>query len=79
MKLYIYRKSNGREHRRTIILETQFCNVNALDFYHHEGFNLIGMDTCCYKNNDLQRKEVRLESGWFPEEKINHKEIEVRM
>jgi predicted N-acetyltransferase YhbS len=42
---------------------------------------LIGMDTCCYKNNDLQRKEVRLEFGWFPEGKkrLNHEEIEVRM
>lgn len=58
-----------RERRRAIILETQSCNVNAVDFYQHEGFSLIGMDTCCYKNNDLQRKEVRLEFGWFPEEK----------
>lgn len=55
-----------RERRRAIILETQSCNVNAIDFYQHEGFTLIGMDTCCYKNNDLQRKEVRLEFGWFP-------------
>lgn len=58
-----------RERRRAIILETQSCNVNAVDFYQHEGFSLIGMDTCCYKNNDLQRKEVRLEFGWFAEEK----------
>lgn len=56
-----------KEGRRAIILETQSCNVNAIDFYQHEGFSLIGMDTCCYKNNDLQRKEVRLEFGWFPE------------
>ncbi|WFA10187.1 GNAT family N-acetyltransferase [Tissierella sp. Yu-01] len=59
-----------RERRRAIILETQSCNVNAIDFYLHEGFSLIGMDTCCYKNNDLQRKEVRLEFGWLLEEKI---------
>ena len=57
-----------REGRRAIILETQSCNVNAIDFYLHEGFHLIGMDTCCYANNDLQRKEVRLELGWFPKE-----------
>ena len=43
-------------------------NVNAIDFYLHEGFSLIGMDTCCYKNDDLQRKEVRLDFGWFPEQ-----------
>jgi predicted N-acetyltransferase YhbS len=39
------------------------------------------MDTCCYKNNDLQRKEVRLEFGWFPEvkKKLKREEIEIRM
>lgn len=55
------------EQRRAIILETQSCNVNAIDFYLHEGFHLIGFDSCCYENNDLDRKEVRLELGWFPE------------
>jgi predicted N-acetyltransferase YhbS len=70
-----------RERRRAIILETQSCNVNAVDFYQHEGFTLIGMDTCCYRNNDLQRKEVRLEFGWFPEEKkkLIAEDIEIRM
>ncbi|MCD2346716.1 GNAT family N-acetyltransferase [Clostridium guangxiense] len=70
-----------RERRRAIMLETQSCNVNAVDFYQHEGFSLIGMDTCCYSNDDLQRKEVRLEFGWFPEKKkrLNDEEIEVRM
>lgn len=76
----IAKEQARRERRRAIILETQSCNVNAIDFYLHEGFNLIGMDTCCYKNNDLQRKEVRLEFGWFPEEKqrLNHNDIEIR-
>lgn len=59
----------SRDCCRAIILETQSCNVNAIDFYLHEGFVLIGMDTCCYKNNDLQRKEVRLELGFFLQEK----------
>lgn len=70
-----------RERRRAIILETQSCNVNAIDFYQHEGFTLIGMDTCCYKNNDLQRKEVRLEFGWFPKKKkrLRREEVEIRM
>jgi ribosomal protein S18 acetylase RimI-like enzyme len=70
-----------RERHRAVILETQSCNVNAIDFYLHEGFSLIGMDTCCYKNNDLQRKEVRLEFGWFSEEKerLNGEEVEIRM
>ncbi len=69
-----------QERRRAVILETQSCNVNAVDFYLHEGFTLIGMDTCCYQNNDLQRKEVRLELGWFPERKIrlSRDEVEIR-
>lgn len=75
-------KEQARRQRcRAIILETQSCNVNAIDFYIHEGFILIGLDTCCYKNNDLQRKEVRLEFGWFPKEKrkLSREEIEIRM
>ena len=55
-----------REGRRAVILETQSCNENAVGFYLHEGFTLIGLDTCCYTNRDLERKEVRLELGWFP-------------
>jgi len=77
----IAKEQARRERRRAIILETQSCNVNAVDFYQHEGFSLIGIDTCCYKNNDLQRKEVRLEFGWFLEEKkkSNSEEIEIRI
>lgn len=52
---------------RAIILETQTCNVNAIGFYLHEGFELIGFDSCCYTNADLKRREVRLDLGWFPE------------
>lgn len=54
------------EGRRAVILETQSCNVNAVGFYLHEGFTLIGMDTCAYSNEDIARREVRLEMGWFP-------------
>lgn len=77
----IAKEQARHERRRAIILETQSCNVNAIDFYLHEGFQLIGLDTCCYKNNDLQRKEVRIELGWFPEKKtrLSREEIEIRM
>lgn len=51
---------------RVLILETQSSNVNAVDFYLHEGFTLIGFDTCCYTNNDIERREVRFNMGWFP-------------
>lgn len=51
---------------RTLMLETQSSNVNAVDFYLHEGFTLIGFDSCCYTNEDPARKEVRFNMGWFP-------------
>ena len=60
--------------RRAVILETQTCNVNAIGFYLHEGFTMIGLDTCCYKNDDIARGEVRLEMGWFPPEVKNGEE-----
>ncbi len=49
-------------------LETQSCNANAIGFYLHEGFTLIGLDTICYSNRDLTRDQVRLELGWMLEE-----------
>ncbi len=62
-------KSICRErNHRAIILETQSCNTNAIGFYLHEGFELIGFDSCCYTNADIARREVRLDLGWFPEE-----------
>ena len=76
----IAKEQARRERRRCIILETQSCNVNAIGFYQHEGFTLIGFDTCAYSNNDINRKEVRFEFGWFPEKKvkIRPEEIEIR-
>lgn len=53
------------EHRRAIILETQSCNVGAIAFYQKEGFEPIGFDTCCYGNRDVERKEVRINMGYF--------------
>ena len=51
---------------RALILETQSSNVSAVDFYLHEGFGLIGFDSCCYSNRDVERREVRFDMGWFP-------------
>ncbi len=53
------------ENRRAIILETQSCNVGAIAFYQKEGFEPIGFDTCCYSNQDVERKEVRINMGYF--------------
>lgn len=51
------------EKRRVIMLETQSRNEAAIAFYLAYGFTLIGFDACAYQNNDLQRKEVRMEMG----------------
>ena len=48
---------------RALVLETQSCNIHAIRFYRHEGFRLIGFDACAYANNDVARREVRLELG----------------
>lgn len=51
--------------RRAIILETQSCNTKAIGFYLHQGFALIGFDSCCYTNDDIARREVRVNLGCF--------------
>lgn len=53
------------EKRRVIMLETQSRNENAIAFYLAYGFTLIGFDACAYQNNDIGRKEVRMEMGIF--------------
>jgi len=68
------------EHRRAIILETQSCNVGAISFYLKEGFELIGFDSCCYSNKDIEKKEVRLDLGFFtrPRQKPKRESIVLR-
>ena len=56
-----------RDKYRVLMLETQSSNENAIGFYLHEGFTLIGFDSCCYTNRDIERKEVRFNMGWFPD------------
>ena len=51
--------------RRAIILETQSCNVRAIAFYLSQGFRLIGYDSCCYTNLDVERHEIRFDFGYF--------------
>lgn len=76
----VAREQARLERRRAVILETQSCNSNAIGFYLHEGFTLIGMDTCCYSNRDRERREMRLELGWFPQrqKKLARSEVEIR-
>ena len=60
-------KRAKEEKRRVVMLETQSSNETAIAFYLAYGFTLIGFDTCCYGNNDIQKKEVRIELGLFLE------------
>jgi hypothetical protein len=53
------------EKHRVLMLETQSRNEGAISFYFDYGFTLIGFDACAYQNNDLDRKEVRMEMGMF--------------
>jgi len=48
---------------RMLVLETQSCNVPAILFYLKRGFNLIGFDSAAYSNDDIKKREVRLEMG----------------
>lgn len=68
------------ENRRAVILETQSCNVGAIAFYQKEGFEPIGFDTCCYSNRDVERKEVRINMGYFPrrKQKVTRDDIVIR-
>ena len=62
-------KQKAREQgRRVLMLETQSCNTVAIAFYRAQGYRLIGYDTCCYTNRDIERKEVRFNFGYFFDE-----------
>jgi ribosomal protein S18 acetylase RimI-like enzyme len=48
---------------RALVLETQTSNYPAIQFYLKYGFRFRGIDTINYTNQDILRKEVRLEMG----------------
>lgn len=54
-----------RQHR-AIVLETQSCNANAIAFYLSQGFMLGGFDAASYSNEDIEKKEVRIEMLYRP-------------
>lgn len=48
---------------RMLVLETQTNNATAIEFYLNFGFELIGFDLTAYSNEDISKKEARLELG----------------
>ena len=50
-----------QEKARMLILETQSCNFNAISFYRSCGFSIIGFDLFAYSNQDVDKKEFRIE------------------
>jgi ribosomal protein S18 acetylase RimI-like enzyme len=48
---------------RMLVVETQSCNVPAVNLYLKNGFELVDFDVAAYSNEDIKRKEVRLEFG----------------
>lgn len=68
------------ESRRAVVLGFRSSNMNALGFYLHEGFTLCGFDSCRYRNDDLKKKNVRIEMAYFlrKAKKVTRDEIEIR-
>lgn len=50
---------------RALVLEVRSSNVSAISFYFKQGFQFIGLDTMAYSNQDIKKKEVRLEMGLY--------------
>jgi ribosomal protein S18 acetylase RimI-like enzyme len=48
---------------RLLVLETQSCNVPAISFYLKQGFKLIGFDSAAYSNEDIAKREIRIDLG----------------
>ena len=46
---------------RGVILETQTCNAPAIHFYRKNGFRLSRIDIREYSNEDVEKREVRID------------------
>jgi hypothetical protein len=58
-----------------LVVETQSCNVPTVNFYLKNGFELVGFDVAAYSNEDIKRKEVRLEFGLKIKRYINVRQL----
>lgn len=50
---------------RCVLLETQSCNDPAIQCYLRSGFVFLGCDLSVASNQDIQRKNVRIEMGYY--------------
>lgn len=60
--------------KEATIMEYEICNVRAIAFYLGQGFELIGYDSCCYTNLDVERHEIRFDFGYFMHKRGNRYE-----
>ncbi len=61
----IVKEKASKDGRRAIILETQSCNVRAIAFYKSQGFQMAGIDSCCYGNFDIRDHNVRFNLVYY--------------
>lgn len=59
------KKIAEKEDRRIITLETQSCNIPAIDFYLHHGFVFSGTNLYFYSNIDIDYDEVMIEMAYL--------------
>lgn len=63
-------KAIGRvEDFRELVLETQSCNTEAINFYLSQGFFVNGIDLSSYTNHDVEGHEIRIEMVFRDNEK----------
>ena len=55
----------AEEDYRVIVLETQNCNVPAIDFYLSQGFVFCGGNVYFYSNDDIDDDEVMFEMAYL--------------
>ncbi|MDR0531884.1 MAG: GNAT family N-acetyltransferase [Oscillospiraceae bacterium] len=62
--LMAFAEAWAKEHGcRALMLETQSCNEKAIAFYLSQGLQLYGFDRSCYSNEDIEKREIRMELG----------------
>lgn len=63
-KLLEHAKKVAKEYnQRALVLETQSCNMPAIQLYLEHKFEIIGFDLTHYSNKDIANQEVRVEMG----------------